>query len=715
MRPALNWIQTLSTLRRFLVALLLLSFILSSCGSPATPTVVTVTQTVSPPTAVPVKAAFETGVYPNLFRDYLGKSDDEIQAKIDVSWEQLFYGDDSTERVYYPVGSDMAYISDIANEDVRSEGMSYGMMIAVQLNKKEEFDRLWKWTKTYMHQKDGGYKGYFAWHCKTDGTQLAANPAADGEVWFITALFFADGRWGSGEGFYNYRAEAQSILDTALHSEDRGDLTTDLFDAETKQVVFVPQLGNNSQFTDPSYHMPHFYELWARWADKDNDFWAEAAQVSRDYLPKAVHPETGLAPNYSEFDGSPVSDPYNGNFRYDAFRVGANVGVDYAWFAPSRWHVEQSNRLLSFFASQGMDDYKAEYLLTGEPEVGHRSSGLMATNAVAALAADREIGEPFVQALWDQPLPTGQYRYYDGLLMMLGLLQVSGNFQIYEPGTAPEGQVFPTSKPEVSGRFAPASGKALLIVGNNAEDADAYFAATVTAPGGVAVNTSLDTKNIDELNHLAKKYPKSVLSVGVDWKDTIESVAEGQANKEVDALIETLSTFHRPILLRLGYGFDDPKNAYAPDAYVAAWKKFHERMQAKGSTNVALVWQSTSCAASSFAEFYPGDEFVDWIGMSYCDGKPVDEIIQFARQHLKPVMVSAAPSTPGTDWDTWFAPFFQFTNDNNDAVRAVTYLNEPNNRIDFSEENLKKWKDETKQAIWLRAGLSLFGTLGFAE
>ena len=402
------------------------------------PAPVSMTKTDSPSTPVPLKAAFETGIYPNLFKEYLAKNDMEIQAKIDAAWNQLFYGDDATERVYYPVGSDMAYISDIANEDVRSEGMSYGMMIAVQLHKKEEFDRLWKWTKTYMYQTEGGYKGYFAWHCKTDGTQLAANPASDGEVWFITALFFADGRWGSGEGIYNYRAEAQSILNTALHVEGRGNLATNLFDSESKQVVFVPQLGENSQFTDPSYHMPHYYELWARWADKDNQFWEDAVTASRDYLPKSLHPQTGLAPNYSYFDGQPYDDEYNGNFRYDAFRVGANVGMDYVWFAPGNWHIEQSNRLLSFFASQGIDDYKAEYLLTGEPQVGHRSTGLIATNAVAALAADREIGEPFVQTLWDQSLPTGQYRYYDGLLMMLGLLQVSGNFQIYEPGSAPE-------------------------------------------------------------------------------------------------------------------------------------------------------------------------------------------------------------------------------------------------------------------------------------
>ena len=664
------------------------------------------TLTESQPTPVPAKPAFETGVYPNLFKDYLGKSDEEIQAKIDAAWNQLFHGDDSTERVYYPVGSDMAYILDIANEDVRSEGMSYGMMIAVQLNKKEEFDRLWKWAKTYMYQTDGGYKGYFAWHCKTDGTQLAGNPASDGEVWFITALFFADGRWGSGDGIYNYRAEAQSILDTALHDDDRGDLATDLFDPETNQVVFVPQLGKNSQFTDPSYHMPHFYELWARWADKDNQFWTEAVTASREYLPNAVHPQTGLAPNYSYFDGSPYNDEYNGNFRYDAFRVGANVGMDYVWFAPSGWHVEQSNRMLSFFASQGMDDYKAEYLLTGEPEVGQRSTGLMANNAVAALAADCEIGEPFVQALWGLDVPTGQYRYYDGLLMMLGLLQVSGNFRIYEPGTAPEGQVFPTPKPEVTGKFTPPSGKVLLLVGQTAQEVDSYFNATVTAPGGVAINISLDLQGMDELNYLAGKYPKSTLSVGVNLKGVIADVAKGKADAKIDALLDALTEYNRPVFLRLGYGFDDPKNGYSPDVHVSAWNRFHERIQAKGSPNVALVWESAACEESNLADFYPGDEVVDWIGANY---ECADEVIQFAREHLKPMMLTA--SSQGASWDEWFAPFFQFVKDNNDVIRAVTHIND----IQMNDEVLKRWKNETRQSFWLRASPKLFSELGYVD
>jgi oligosaccharide reducing-end xylanase len=51
--------------------------------------------------------------------------------------------------------------------------------------------------------------------------------------------------------------------------------------------------------------------------------------------------------------------------------------------------------------------------------------------AVAALAADPALGEPFVQALWNTGIPRGQWRYYDGLLYLMALMHVSGNFQVY--------------------------------------------------------------------------------------------------------------------------------------------------------------------------------------------------------------------------------------------------------------------------------------------
>jgi oligosaccharide reducing-end xylanase len=49
-------------------------------------------------------------------------------------------------------------------------------------------------------------------------------------------------------------------------------------------------------------------------------------------------------------------------------------------------------------------------------------------SAGAALAANEEIGKPFVEAPWNAKIPSGQWRYYDGMLYLLGLLHVSGGF-----------------------------------------------------------------------------------------------------------------------------------------------------------------------------------------------------------------------------------------------------------------------------------------------
>ena len=381
--------------------------------------------------------AFYTGSYPDLFAELLDKSESQVKAKIDSAFNQLFYGDNQTQRVYYPVEPDMAYIKDINYNDVRTEGMSYGMMIAVQLNKKSEFDRLWKWAKTYMQHQSGPSKDYFAWHCKSDGTKISLNSASDGEEWFVMALFFASARWGDGEGIYNFKAEAQKILDAMLSKEeasDRSDVITNMFNKKHKQVVFVP-VGNADDFTDPSYHLPHFYELWARWADKNNDFWREVADTSREFLKRAVHPQTGLAPDYARFDGSPTDPPWSGghkDFRFDAWRVAMNVAVDYLWFARDDWPIEQSNRLLDFFYSQGIKKYANQYTLDGKPLSDDRSIGLIAMNAVAALASTNENRNEFVQELWNASIPQGHYRYYDGMLYLLALLQVSGNFRIFE-------------------------------------------------------------------------------------------------------------------------------------------------------------------------------------------------------------------------------------------------------------------------------------------
>ncbi len=382
----------------------------------------------------PAEGAFFTGEYRNMLAEW-GLSDDEIQERINTTFEQLFYGDDSTQRVYYPVGDAMAYIEDINNADIRSEGMSYGMMIAVQMDRQEEFDRLWTWARTYMYHEDGPWAGYFCWHALPDGRCLDSNPASDGEIWFTTALFFAAARWGNGEGIYNYEAEANGILNTMLHADSS--LAAATFDAETRLVVFVPNRGRERQFTDPSYQAPHYYELWARWAQQDNDFWAEAAIAAREHWRQAAHPDTGLMTNYARFDGTPQPyGDYGGVYYADAWRIGMMIAIDYAWFAADDWQIDQTNRYQSFFHNLGIGQYTSRFEHDGTPNGNqHRSTGHIAMNAVASLAASDVQAWDFIEEFWNTPIPAGQFRYYDGLLYLMALLQLSGQFQIYAPAS----------------------------------------------------------------------------------------------------------------------------------------------------------------------------------------------------------------------------------------------------------------------------------------
>ncbi len=112
--------------------------------------------------------AYKTHQYRDLFAEQ-GHTAAESRAKIEKAFQQLFHGDGQEERVYFETGANengpLAYITDWANNDVRTEGMSYGMMIAVELDKKREFDALWNWSKTYMLVTDpkNPSVGYFAW------------------------------------------------------------------------------------------------------------------------------------------------------------------------------------------------------------------------------------------------------------------------------------------------------------------------------------------------------------------------------------------------------------------------------------------------------------------------------------------------------------------------------------------------------------------------
>ncbi|MCC3375347.1 glycosyl hydrolase family 8 [Cohnella sp. REN36] len=374
------------------------------------------------------QGAFYSDQYRNVFRE-LGYAEADIDERVADTWTKLFEGGADT-RIYYEAGDDMGYLLDTGNLDVRTEGMSYGMMMAVQLDRRDVFDRIWKWTHTYMYMTEGENAGYFAWSCDPDGSKRSHGPAPDGEEFFAMALLFASHRWGDGPPPFDYGRRARDLLRACLHKGEDG-AGHPMWDPDTKLIKFIP----NCDYSDPSYHLPHFYELFARWAyPEDRSFWREAAAASRAYLQIACHPETGLAPEYAHYDGTPNDERGYGKFFSDSYRVAANVGVDWAWFAADAWQIEEANRIQAFFEGKDPSDYR-RYEIDGRPheEKALHPVGLLATNAAASLAANGPHAEASVRLLWETPVRTGDRRYYDNCLYLFALLALSGRYRIWHP------------------------------------------------------------------------------------------------------------------------------------------------------------------------------------------------------------------------------------------------------------------------------------------
>ena len=371
--------------------------------------------------------------YRNVFVE-MGYTKEEVEKRLEEVKQFYFYNEE--HKVYFPVGDDMGYIVDTGNNDARTEGMSYGMMICVQLNMKEEFDRLWKWAKTYMWMDKGDNEGYFAWSCALDGTKNAYGPAPDGEEFFAMALFFASHRWGDGEGIFEYSREAKDILKACLHKGRDGRKGAPMWNWDNHQILFVPGID----YTDPSYHLPHFYELFALWAnEEDRDFWKQAVVASREYLAKACHPETGFSAEYAEFDGSPMSRPIPWTrdrhdwFYSDAYRTAANIGLDAEWFGVDAGHFAAAKNIQKFLTEDARKGHYYIYEIDGRVagEEALHPVAITVTVAQSVLAGETEYSKEWIDRFWNLPMRTGDRRYYDNCLYFFAFLALSGNYRIW--------------------------------------------------------------------------------------------------------------------------------------------------------------------------------------------------------------------------------------------------------------------------------------------
>ena len=81
-----------------------------------------------------------------------GYSKFDIENRVIECWNNIF-DQKNPDHFYFEAEDNTGYMEDTGNDDARTEGMSYGMMMAVQMNRKDIFDRIWKWAKKNMYME----------------------------------------------------------------------------------------------------------------------------------------------------------------------------------------------------------------------------------------------------------------------------------------------------------------------------------------------------------------------------------------------------------------------------------------------------------------------------------------------------------------------------------------------------------------------------------
>ncbi len=278
-----------------------------------------------------------------------------------------------------------------------------------------------------------------------------------------------------------------------------------------------------------------------------------------------------------------------------------------------------------------------------------------------------------------------------------------------------------------------------------------------------------------------KTYPNSLIALGVsivekdENHESLNKLVEGAYDKELEILANNIKFANRPVYVRIGYEFDGMWNHYDPEEYKAAFKYIYNKVKPIAGANFVTVWQACTSPVNVILDsvvnkiynktiypWYPGDEYVDWMGYSWflndeMQHKLTDEVCNFARKKGKPVMLSESSAQsyqfddltkrnigglydgyPGDDttkvtsaeiWEKWFVPYFNYIEKNADVIKAVHYINcdwdsqfvwgrenvaahAPrgyaegywgDTRLEINEELGKKWLEKVSEEGWLMA------------
>lgn len=116
---------------------------------------------------------------------------------------------------------------------------------------------------------------------------------------------------------------------------------------------------------------------------------------------------------------------------------------------------------------------------------------------------------------------------------------------------------------------------------------------------------------------------------------TVVEIANGEYDNYIAEIAKQIKNFTYPVFLRFGaemnicQGPEYWAGAYSfgenPAAFVAAWRRVVDLFRAEGASNAVFVWNPNwqdEGFPHHYTEYYPGDEYVDWVGIDMYQETP---------------------------------------------------------------------------------------------
>lgn len=174
-----------------------------------------------------------------------------------------------------------------------------------------------------------------------------------------------------------------------------------------------------------------------------------------------------------------------------------------------------------------------------------------------------------------------------------------------------------------------------------------------------ALDESLMPQFAERYKQLAIQRGLFVAQLAIDFQSYQRDASLGMRDPEVVMLLDTIRAARNPLLMRIGYEFNNPSAPYDPSLFIQAFRGIVQRIREAQLDNVATVWNASAAGlgGTNFMRWYPGDDVVDWWGIDLFNGKDFDqpqlaEFLAKATSHQKPVVIcEASPvfrgATPG--------------------------------------------------------------------